>query len=147
MSCKSNFFAIFFHLRLNDKLDAIIRMFVLLRVANNIALKFLLRFTQFDAGCCCRVNLISSFLDAGKLPHIRGLEVDKAAFWRDDNFDGLGGFFGLINLVESGLVSSLISNLLNFEVLGALNIVVLGKFCFLCLAHLISMSPFLSVVI
>jgi len=89
--------------------------------------------------------LISSFLDAGQLPHIRGLEVDKAAFGRDDDFDGLGGFFGLIILVESGLVSSLISNLLNFEVLGALYIVVLGKFCFLCLAHLISMSPFLSV--
>lgn len=84
-------------------------------------------------------------MDAGQLLHICGFEVDKAAFGRDDLFDGLGGVFGLTILVESGLVSSLISNPLDDEVLGTLYIVVLGKFCFLCLAHLISMSPFLSV--
>lgn len=119
-------------------------MFLLLRVASNVAREFLLRFTQFDARCC-RVNLIS-FLVAGQLPYIRGLEVNKAAFGRYDDFDGLGGFFGVIILVQSGLVSSLISNLLNDEVLGTLYIVILGKFCFLCLDYLISMSPFLNVV-
>ena len=131
------FLTIFFHLRWDDQLDAIIWVLIL-RIASNINRGFLFRFINLNVMCC---GYLISFLATRLLPHIRGLEVYKAAFGRDENFNRLSGSVRVICLV-----SIFISYLLNFEVLGFLDIIILGEFWYFLLAHLISVSPFLCVI-
>ena len=123
------FLTIFLHLRLDDQLSAIIWVLIL-RIASNINRGFLLRIINLVVRCC---EYLISLLATRLLPHIRGLEVYKAALGRDENFNGLCGSVRVICLV-----SIFISYLLNFEVLSLVDIIILGEFWYFLLAHLIS---------